>query len=369
MALKRPGWEAGTVVILEHDSRILRDNPLGDPHVRKLAAWLPPHYNEGATRGRGQRFPVLYDLVGFTGSGLAHIAWKNFSENLPERAARLLHEKKMGPAIVVFPDCFTALGGNQYVNSSALGEYADYLTKENVPFVDREFRTLASREHRGCFGKSSGGYGAIIHGMRYPRTWGAIADHSGDAYFEFVYWHDLPNTLNELAKYRDPKVKAGEFDVTKVEKGADKGIDDGRVKRFLEEAWKKSKLSQAEGHCIMNLCMAATYDPDPKAPNGFRLPLNLETGEILPERWKRWRANDPVNLVAKYRRNLKSLRGIYIDCGWKDQFHIHYGSRILSKRLRAAGIDHLYEEFDDNHSDIDYRMDVSLPFLYKALKP
>lgn len=369
MALKRPGWEAGTVVILELDSRILRDNPLGDPHVRKLAVWLPPQYNQGATRGKGKRFPVLYDLVGFTGSGLSHIAWKNFSENVPERAARLIHEKKMGPTILVFPDCFTALGGNQYVNSSALGDYADYLTKEIVPFVDREFRTLASCDHRGCFGKSSGGYGAIIHGMRYPKTWGAIADHSGDAYFEFVYWHDWPNTLNELAKYREPKLKAGAFDVTQVEKGSDRGLDDGRVKRFLEEVWKKPKLSQAEGHCIMNLCMAASYDPDPKAPNGFRLPLNLETGEILPERWKRWRASDPVNLVSKFRKNLKSLRGIYVDCGSRDQFHIHYGTRILSKRLHEAGIDHLYEEFDDNHSDVDYRMDVSLPFLYKALKP
>jgi S-formylglutathione hydrolase FrmB len=369
MALKRPGWGAGTIVVLEHDSKILRDNPLGDPHVRKLAAWLPPQYNEGATRGKGQRFPVLYDLVGFTGSGLAHIGWKNFSENVPERAARLVHEKMMGPAIFVFPDCFTALGGNQYVNSSAIGNYADYLTREIVPFIDKEFRTLAAREHRGCFGKSSGGYGAIVHGMKYPKTWGAVADHSGDAYFEFVYGHDWPNTLNELAKYRAAPVKPGAIDVTRVEKGADRGLDDGRVRRFLEAVWKKPKLSMAEGHCIMNLCMAASYDPDPKAPNGFRLPFNLETGEAIPERWKRWRANDPVNMVAKYRRNLASLRGIYIDCGSLDQYHIHYGSRILSKRLHEAGIEHLYEEFDDNHSDVDYRMDVSLPFLYRALKP
>ena len=47
---------------------------------------------------------------------------------VPERAARLIHEKKMGPAIIVFSDCFTALGGNQYVNSSAIGDYADYST-------------------------------------------------------------------------------------------------------------------------------------------------------------------------------------------------------------------------------------------------
>ncbi|HEV3007943.1 MAG TPA: alpha/beta hydrolase-fold protein [Burkholderiales bacterium] len=158
MALKRPKGSAGTLVVLEHTSEILRGNPLGDPHVRKLGVWLPPQYD--GFRGR-RRFPVLYDLVGFTGSGLAHANWKPFGDNVPERAARLIHEQKMGPAIIVFPDCFTALGGNQYVNSSAIGNYADYLTREIIPFVDREFRTDAGREHRGCFGKSSGGYGAI----------------------------------------------------------------------------------------------------------------------------------------------------------------------------------------------------------------
>ena len=368
MALKRPRWATGTVVILEHDSKVLADNPLGDPHVRKLAVWLPAEYDQGATRGRGRRFPVFVDMVGFTGSGLAHVAWKNFSENVPERAARLIHEKAMAPTILVFPDCFTALGGNQYVNSSAIGRYADYLTKEIVPFVDREFRTLASREHRGCFGKSSGGYGAIIHGMRYASTWGAIADHSGDAYFDFVYFHDWPNTLNELSKYRAKPQKAGAYDAAACAKGLDDGRDDGRVKRFLQAVWKKPKLSMAEGHCIMNLCMAATYDPDPRAPNGFRLPFNMETGELIAERWSRWRANDPVNLVTKYRKNLASLRGIYIDCGWRDQYHIQYGSRVLSRRLHSARIAHTYEEFDDNHSDVDYRMDVSLPFLSRALR-
>ena len=209
---------------------------------------------------------MLYDLVGFTGSGLSHTNWKPFGDNVPERAARLIREQKMGPAIIVFPDCFTALGGNQYVNSSAIGNYADYLTREIIPFVDREFRTLASREHRGCFGKSSGGYGAIIHGMKYAKYWGAIANHSGDAYFDFVYWHDWPNTLNELAKHRVPKRKPGAYDARRESsrKGLAEGLDDGRIRRFLAHVWKKEKLSTAEGHCIMNLCMAATYDPDPQ---------------------------------------------------------------------------------------------------------
>src|SRR5260221_5656464 len=209
MALKRPKGPAGTLLVLEHSSKILKDNPWRDPHVRKLGVWLPPQYDHSGSK----RFPVLYDMVGFTGSGLAHLNWKPFGDNVPERMARLIDEKRMGPAIVVFPDCFTRLGGNQYVNSAAIGSYADYLIPEIIPFVDREFRTLASREHRGCFGKSSGGYGAIIHGMKYARHWGAIADHSGDAYFDVVYGHDWPNTLDELAKYREPKRRAGPYDV------------------------------------------------------------------------------------------------------------------------------------------------------------
>jgi hypothetical protein len=32
-----------------------------------------------------------------------------------------------------------------------------------------------------------------------------------------------------------------------------------------------------------------------------------------------------IHLVAKNRDNLKSLRGICIDCGWRDQYPIHYG--------------------------------------------
>jgi enterochelin esterase-like enzyme len=371
MARKRPVSVAGKVVVLEHHSRLLDGNPLGDPATRPLAVWLPPQY-DARRGGPGRRFPVLYDLVGFTSTGPAHLNWKPFSENLAERVARLVHEQKMGPVILVLPDCYTALGGNQYVNSTAIGRYADYLLHEIIPFVDREFRTLASREHRGCFGKSSGGYGAMIHGMTYPSHWGAVANHSGDAYFDFVYRADWPNTLNELAKYRRPPRGAGTVRaprLTTTERALRQGRDDGRVRRFLEAMWSKPKLSYAEGHALMNVCMAATYDPDPRAPLGFRLPFHLDSGELLEARWRRWLEHDPVLLVKRYAGNLRLLQGIYIDCGWRDQYHIHFGTRQLSRRLAAAGIEHHYEEFDDDHSDVDYRMDVSLPYLYRALRP
>ena len=88
MALKHPKGPSGTLVVLEHASTMLKGNPPGDPHVRKLGVWLPPQYDQG-----NRRFPVLYDLVGFTGSGLAHANWKPFGDNVPERAAPLIREQ------------------------------------------------------------------------------------------------------------------------------------------------------------------------------------------------------------------------------------------------------------------------------------
>ena len=356
----------GRIIILEHDSRVLRNNRLGDPHVRRFPAWLPPQYDSAPA---GRRFPVLFDLVGYTGSGWSHTNWRSFDENVPEQAARLLRERKMGPAIIVFPDCYTSLGGNQYINSSAMGRYADYLTRELIPFVDKEFRTLADREHRGCFGKSSGGYAAIIHAMKYNRYWGAVADHSGDAYFDLVYRCCWPEALTELGKYRVPARKSGRYRRPKRLDGLPPGHDDGRIRRFLEHFATNKSPSRREVHTLMMVAMAASYDPAPSAPNGFKVPLDLETGEFIESRWKRWLANDPIFLVKKYRGNLRTMKGIFIDCGWRDQYWIQFGSRILSRELEKIGITHTYQEFDGTHSGIDHRMDVSLPFLYRALKP
>ena len=66
-------------------------------------------------------------------------------------------------------------------------------------------------------------------------------------------------------------------------------------------------------------------------------------------------------------KQLQSLRGIYFDCGTRDQYNLHYGARILHKRLSEAQISHHYEEFDDDHTAVQYRLDVSLPWLYSKV--
>ena len=355
----------GRLVTLEYESRLLADNPLGDPALRRFPVWLPTNYDRAA---RGKRYPVLFMLAPYTGSGWSLTAWRNFDESIPERLGRLVAARRLGPAIVVFPDCYTSLGGNQYVNSSGIGRYADYLTRELVPFVDRELRTLAGREHRGCLGKSSGGYAALIHGMKYPDTWGAVASHAGDAGFDLVYGSEWPVALTELSKYRRPALREGRYTTGATQKKARPGDDDGRVRRFLDHMRDNRRPSGTEITTLMLLAMAASYDPAPSAPNRFRLPFDLETGERLDARWTRWMANDPVQLVSRYRDNLRTLRALFVDCGWRDQYHIHYGARRLHRELERHGIEHRYEEFDGTHSGIDHRLDVSLPLLYRAIR-
>jgi hypothetical protein len=39
----------------------------------------------------------------------------------------------------------------------------------------------------------------------------------------------------------------------------------------------------------------------------------------------------------------------------------------MHKCLTEMKVPHIYEEFSDDHTAVDYRMDVSLPILAKAL--
>ncbi len=363
MTLQAKSVLPGRLVWVEHESRLLRHNPWGDPTRRRFPVWLPEDYDDA---GNTRHYPVFYGLAGYLGSGPSQVNWQPFNESVPERVARLIQEGRMGPVILVFPDCYTRLGGNQYVNSSALGAYGSYLTEEIVPFIDGLFRTLPQAAHRGVFGKSSGGYGALFQGMTAPHCWGGVVSHSGDAGFELVYRSDWPNTLDLLARFR-PSGGAGEVEEQR-RRGLDQGMDDGRVAAFLAQLGESGRPGGAETHALMNLGMAATYDPDPLAPNGFRLPFHLDLGTLLPERWARWLVADPIHAVAHHGAALRQLKHLFIDCGWRDQYHLHYGARQLTAALTRAQVPHVYEEFEGTHSAIDHRLDRSLPLLYQALQ-
>jgi S-formylglutathione hydrolase FrmB len=79
--------------------------------------------------------------------------------------------------------------------------------------------------------------------------------------------------------------------------------------------------------------------------------------------WARWLALDPVRMAAGHADQLRSLRGIYLDAGRRDQFWLDLGAAAFSAELDALGIDHVFELFDATHSAIEYRYPGGLAFL------
>ncbi len=332
---KNPSIPSGTVHRLSLDSKVLASNMLGDPTLRTIDVYVPAKHD-----GRG--LPLLVDLVGFTAGGPAHTNWKNFGENAPERVDRLIATGAMAPCVIAFPDCFTRLGGNQYVNSLAMGRWDDFLLTEAVPFVEKSFGCGGAGK-RGVFGKSSGGYGAAVHALLHPDFWNAAASHSGDMGFELLYFQDFPRVLRALAKHG------------------------GSIEKWFAAFESSLKTKDDDIHILMDFAQAASFDPDPSAFLGIRLPVDPHTCELIAERWANWKKWDPLSLVEQHGPGLKKLKALYIDCGETDQYNILYGARRMHKRLEAIGVPHVYEEFPDDHTAVDYRMDTSLPILAKAL--
>ncbi|MEP7147610.1 MAG: alpha/beta hydrolase-fold protein [Acidobacteriota bacterium] len=323
----------GTVEHLRHESAVLKDNAPGDPHIRDLFVYLPPGY---ATDTR--RYPSVYCLTGFTGRGKMLLNDNAFTPNLAERMDKLIAAGIVKPMIVVMPDCFTRYGGSQYINSTATGRYEDYLTDEIVTFIDTEFRTITDRDSRAVMGKSSGGYGSLIMGLRHADIFGLVGSTAGDAYFEYCYPMDFPKAFRAIKG--DPKM-------------------------FIKDFWATEKRGKDDHAALNTIGMAACYSPKGAE---FHMPFDLETGEIRVDVWNSWLEHDPVRLAERYAENLRALKLLYIDAGTRDEFNLDIGARVLSRKLTELGVPHIHEEFDDGHFNIAYRYDRSLELISKKIE-
>ncbi len=326
-----------TIHQLSFSSHCLKDNPLRDPHKRDVLVFAPDNPNR-------QALPVVFLLAGFTGGGRTHLNQSFGSEAMPQRLERLIAEGKMPPALFVFVDALTAYGGSQYLNSEGTGRYADYITQELVPFVDQHFKTT---RRRALAGKSSGGFGALRLAMAHPTLFHAVACHSGDMHFELCYPRSFAPACRRLQKHK------------------------GSPKRFFADWRAMPKKPSDSFEALELIAMSAAYSPRARGGigNNFDLPIDVATCTRIAPVWKRWLRHDPLQLLeqVKAQSALKSLAHLYLDCGTRDEFFLDFGARKFSARCKALGIAHDHQAFDDNHRDVSYRYDISLPRLVRAL--
>ncbi len=322
------------------DSNLLQ-NRLGDPTEREILVHIPP---EGRTiLEQGGSLPVMIYLAPFTSSGHARVGWKAFAETLPQRHERLVQSGAMDPTILVMPDTFTTLGGNQFVDSPILGQWSTWLKDALKPEIMERY---ATNGNFALVGKSSGGYGALVNAMLHPTSWQAVACHSGDVGFETMFKPTFAETITHVNRF-------------------------GGTAQYVKNVRAAASLSGPDFHTLMICAMAASYDPrEPSASNplGIHLPVDLHTAHIEQEAWQKWLNFDPLVMVESMHAGLNNLRLLMIDCGNNDQYHIQYGSRNIVQRLSELGVEHIWEEFDGTHSGIDHRLDHSFALLSKHLR-
>jgi hypothetical protein len=338
-----PPWAAPLAGRLDRvaiESEALEGNPLGDPHVRPLWVYLPPGYDDDADR----RYPTIYAIQGLTGQV---DMWANRPPHRPtvlERVDSLFAQADVPPCVVVYVDCWTSLGGSQFLDSPGTGRYHTYLCEEVVPFVDGRYRTVPDRDRRGIAGKSSGGYGAMVTPMLRPDLFGALATHAGDALFECCYQPGFPTCARLLREHYD-----GSYD------------------RFWEDFRGRPAFSREGDDDLLNAwCMAACYSTDEDGT--VRLPFDPATGRLVDEVWQRWLALDPVRMAPAHADALRSLRAIYIDSGTRDEWYLDLGAEAFRAALAEVGVtDVRFELFDATHMGIEYRYPIAIRYLAERL--
>jgi len=223
------------------------------------------------------------------------------------------------------------------------GRYATYTVRDVVGHVDRSYRTIAAEGGRAVLGKSSGGFGAMHLVLEHPGTFAAFASHSGDSYFRYAHFPAFATVHRML--------EAHDFD----------------IRAYVEAFERKPKRSFAEYTTMEMLAYAAAYSPRAAAPFELDLPFDRATGELRDDVFARWLAYDPAERVASHRAELARLRLRYLDCGRRDEYNLDIGARVVSRRIRELGLEVRHEEFDDDHRNVNYRYEVSLPALAAAL--
>ena len=321
-------------------SEALRDNALGDPHERPLWVYVPPGYDDEPER----RYPSIYLIQGLTGQ---LDMWRNrsaFRKNPTELMDELFASGDSPPAILVWVDAWTSLGGSQFLDSPGTGRYHTYLCDEVVPWVDERYRTIDDRDNRGIAGKSSGGYGAMVTPMLRPDLFGGFATHAGDALFEVCYQADFRVSARAL---RDSY--------------------DGSFENFWADFRSRPAFAKKTDHVLLNdWCMAACYSADEDGT--VQMPYDPLTGEQRPDVWARWLAWDPVRMVARYADALRAQRAIYIDAGNRDDAYLDLGAEAFRAALEEIGVtDVYYELFDGTHMGIEYRYPLGVKYLAERL--
>jgi len=292
----------------------LRGNPLGDPAERRVAVFAP----EG-TKAEAPMAMVIY-LPGWGGSSEDAIAQGSgawFGRVLDYLAAEGL------PLRLAVVDGRSRYGGSQFLNSSATGNYADYVADEILPALKARYAFANGPLSCLIAGHSSGGYGALMLAMSRQGQFAAVVALSPDSDFE--------TTHKPLVT--QPSVRAitrADLDAATAAPGVFHLPGDGLAR------------------LVMGLC--ANYAPIAGQPGHFEW-LYDNAGQWRAEAWQRWLDLDPLNVARRRADAFAPTQRIYLDGAAHDEFGANIGARKIHEVLKERSSPVTFYEPPDHHGD------------------
>jgi len=312
-ALLASTLHAAQLEVLQVPGATLRDNPLGDPPARRLAIFSPNASKPDTA------MPLVIYLPGWGGSSedaIVHGAGAWYG--------RVVDQMATGnhPLRIAVVDGRSRYGGSQFLNSTATGRYADFVSEEILPALLAKYPPDRRGPVAILAGHSSGAYGALLLTMNRQEKFAAVVALSPDSDFEVTH-----KPLVEQPSVR--AVRPAEVDAASATKNAQLPGD-------------------GLARLITGLC--ANYAPIAGQPGKFEW-LYDNRGQWRPEAWQRWIDLDPLTLVRKNANAFAPTQRIYLDGAEHDEFGANIGARKIQEVLRTRPAPSTFYESPGHHSD------------------
>ncbi|MBV9124204.1 MAG: hypothetical protein JO112_12675 [Planctomycetes bacterium] len=307
---KRIFPETQRVRLVELPSKLL-SRFHGRPVLLRAGVVLPGSF---ATHPE-KRYPVIYQIPHFSGDhfGALAAAQRGVTE---VAGVEMLY-------VVLDPSC--RWGHHAFADSSNNGPWAQALTEELIPFIERKYRGLGTPAGRLLTGQSSGGWSSLWLQISYPDFFGGV-------------WAVVPDPV-DFRDFQRINIYHPRTNMYLDERGQPRPLARRKGQPFLY--YKPfADMERVMGHGGQLGSFDAVFGP--RGPDGGPQPLwDHQTGQIDPVVAQHWARYDIRKVLEeKWTRVRSSLQGkLHIYAAGEDDFYLEGAVKLLAATLRHLNAD------------------------------
>lgn len=201
--------------LLDKEDKLYQDLTITSKAMsRKMtySVWLPNGYKAS------DQYPFLYLLHGYESGDQGHLDRKWVEMGNAREIAQEYVKGGGVPMVIVMPNG---------LSSFYSGNYETYLHDELIPTVEKQF---GGNGKRAVAGLSMGGYGTLLHGLKYPSR--------------FTYAYAMsPATMGDMKSFVDAQTDKSVFPGFTIEVGNQDSTVDNASSLSLAEYMKEKGIS------------------------------------------------------------------------------------------------------------------------------